>query len=89
MSSLGINIGLKSLLSAQAHLETIGHNLSNANTPGYSRQTLQVSSSSPLQIRGLVQGTGLDTTSITRTVDRILQGRITGQMASLGKLDAR
>ena len=89
MSSLGINIGLKSLLSAQAHLETIGHNLSNANTPGYSRQSLQVSSSSPLQIRGLVQGTGLDARSITRTVDRILQGRITSQVSSLGKLDAR
>lgn len=89
MSSLGINIGLKSLLSAQAHLETIGHNLSNANTPGYSRQTLQVSSSSPLQLRGLVQGTGLDTKAITRTVDRILQGRITTQMSSLGKLDSR
>jgi flagellar hook-associated protein 1 FlgK len=89
MSSLGINIGLKSLLSAQAHLETIGHNLSNANTPGYSRQSLQVSSSSPVQIRGLMQGTGLDARSITRTVDRILQGRITSQVSSLGKLDAR
>ena len=59
MSSLGLNIGLKSLLTAQAHLETIGHNVSNATTPGYSRQSLQTSASSPLRLRGLLQGTGV------------------------------
>lgn len=89
MSSLGIHIGLNSLLAAQANLETIGHNLSNANTAGYSRQSLQVSSSAPLRLRGLLQGTGLRTEAITRTVDSILQGRITSQVSSLGRIDAR
>ena len=89
MTALGINIGLKSLLAAQASLETIGHNLSNANTPGYSRQTLHVSTSSPLRLRGLTQGTGTQTDVVSRTVDSLLHGRITAQVASLGRIDAR
>lgn len=89
MSALGLNIGMKSLLAAQANLETIGHNLSNANTPGYSRQALQVSSSSPIRLRGLVQGTGVSADTITRTVDSILHGRISSQVSSLGRIDAR
>lgn len=89
MSSLGIGIGLKSLLAAQAGLETIGHNLSNANTPGYSRQSLQVSSSTPLRLRGLLQGTGLQTDAISRTVDALLHGRITSQVSALERIGAR
>jgi len=42
MSNIGLNTGLKALLASQASLETIGHNVSNANTPGYSRQRLEV-----------------------------------------------
>ena len=89
MTALGINIGLKSLLAAQASLETIGHNLSNANKPGYSRQTLHVSTSSPLRLRGLTQGTGTQTDVVSRTVDSLLHGRITAQVASLGRIYAR
>lgn len=89
MSSLGLNIGLKSLLAAQASLETIGHNVSNANTPGYSRQTLNASSSTPILLRGLLQGTGIQTDVISRAVDTLLQARITSQVSSLGRIDAR
>ena len=89
MSNLGINIGLKSLLASQANLETIGHNLSNANTAGYSRQSLNVSSASPVRLRGLLQGTGVSADTITRTVDSILQGRISSQVSSLGRIGAR
>jgi flagellar hook-associated protein FlgK len=89
MSSMGINIGLKSLLTAQAHLETIGHNVSNASTPGYSRQALQTSASSPLILRGLLQGTGVQGDVINRTVDTLLQARIASQVSSLGRIDAR
>jgi flagellar hook-associated protein FlgK len=87
VTGLGINIGLNALLGAQSKLETIGHNLSNASTPGYSRQTLHVSTSTPLRLRGLLQGTGMQADTITRTVDALLHGRITSQVASLGRID--
>ena len=32
MSSISLNIGLKALLTAQSALDTVGHNVSNANT---------------------------------------------------------
>src|SRR5687768_5991423 len=89
MSTLGVSIGLKSLLAAQASLETIGHNLANASTPGYSRQRVEISTSLPMQLRGLVQGTGLQADAISRAVDTLLHGHLTSQHSMLGRLDAR
>ena len=36
MSIVSLNTGLRSLLAAQYALDTVGHNIANANTPGYS-----------------------------------------------------
>lgn len=42
MSSL-LNIGLSGLNAAKTNLSVVGHNITNVNTPGYSRQdTVQV-----------------------------------------------
>ncbi len=89
MSSLGLNIGLKALLTSQAHLETIGHNVSNASTPGYSRQAVSTSASAPLRMRGLLQGAGVQADVVNRTVDSLLHARITSQVSSLARIDAR
>lgn len=89
MSSLGLNIGLKSLLTAQASLESIGHNLANASTPGYSRQRLEVSTSPVLRLNGLLQGTGVSADVVRRTTDVLLHARLVRQMSSVGRLDAR
>lgn len=89
MTSLGLNIGLKALLTSQSHLETIGHNVSNASTPGYSRQSVSTSASSPLRLRGLLQGAGVQADVVNRTVDMLLHARITNQVSSLSRLDAR
>jgi flagellar hook-associated protein FlgK len=89
MSSLGFDIGVRALLTAQTQLETIGHNLTNANTPGYSRQTTLVETAIPQTIRGLIQGGGVQTGAIQRAVDFVLQGQLARQSSSLGRLDSR
>src|SRR5688572_2313432 len=89
MSNLGLNTGLKALLAAQSKLETIGHNISNASTPGYSRQTLEVGTSGSMRIRGLIQGTGVDAQVIRRTVDQLLSTRLMNQGSLVSKLEAR
>jgi len=89
MSSLGNNIGLRALLSSRTALETIGHNVSNANTPGYSRQRVQIGTARPLNLRGLELGAGVRTLSVTRTIDELLNGRIVKQTASLSRLGAQ
>ena len=48
----GLEIGKRSLYTQQAALTTAGNNISNANTPGYSRQRvdMQVNFFHPLSL---------------------------------------
>lgn len=89
MTTIGLNTGLRALLSAQYVLDTIGHNIANANTRGYSRQMVDLSASLPLGVRGLLVGTGVDVSSARRSVDQLLGRRILGQVSVAGELDAR
>ena len=86
MANISLNTGLRALMTSQAALQTIGHNISNANTPGYSRQSLSIRASAPIRMQNLWMGTGVDATSVERTVDQLLQRRLTGQVSSLQRL---
>ena len=88
MSKVGLNIGLQALLTARAALETVGHNVSNASTPGYSRQKLHVSANRPMMLRGLQIGGGVKADAVLRTVDELILRRIVNQVATVGRLDA-
>jgi flagellar hook-associated protein 1 len=88
MGSFGLNIGLRALMTAQSNLETVGHNISNANTEGYSRQDLQVSAARPLRIRGLEIGGGVTGDRVLRTEDTLLTRRIVGQTSVVERLDS-
>jgi len=89
MSLVGINTGLKALLSARYMLDTIGHNIANANTPGYSRQSVQLGSAMPVNLGGLLIGGGVDASSVQRSIDQLLGRRIQGQNSLLGSLEAQ
>lgn len=89
MSNLSLDIGLRSLLTAQSNLETIGHNVANASTPGYSRQSVHVSTAPGFRLRGLMMGRGVQADVVQRTVDSLLQNRIVRQSSGLGRLNAR
>ncbi len=47
-SFAGIEIGKRSLITHTQGLNTIGHNMSNADVEGYSRQRIEMSASDPL-----------------------------------------
>lgn len=89
MAGIGVNTGLKALLSARYMLDTIGHNIANANTPGYSRQRVQLGSSLPVQLGGLLIGSGVDAGHVQRSVDELLGRRIQVQQSMLGSLGAQ
>lgn len=89
MSSIALNTGLRALLSSQFVLETIGHNIANANTLGYSRQRVHLAASLPLQVRGLLVGNGVDASSVQRSVDQLLGRRILNQVGVEGGLVAQ
>jgi flagellar hook-associated protein FlgK len=89
MATLGLDIGLRALLTSRSALDTIGHNLANASTPGYSRQSLEVSTSRTMLLRGLALGSGVQADVVRRTTDALLVRRMIGQTSSLARLDAR
>ena len=61
----GLNTVVRGLMSQQVALNTVGHNISNANTDGYSRQSVNLVSAVPepiVGINGRMQlGTGVET----------------------------
>lgn len=89
MSSVSLNIGLKALLTSQSALDTVGHNVSNANTPGYSRQSLLISASPSLLIHGLAIGNGVQGDVVLRTADDLLTRRLVNQASSIQQLETR
>lgn len=74
-----MNIGLRGMLTAQTALEVLGHNMTNANTPGYSRQRLTLSASRLHVQAGRLMGNGVVATGIERISDNILSRRIVSQ----------
>jgi flagellar hook-associated protein 1 FlgK len=68
-------IGTSGLLSSKSSLETTGHNISNVNTEGYSRQRVDHEARSPLRSGDQVHGQGVDVKKIKRIHDGLLQKR--------------
>jgi len=89
MPNVGLNIGLKALLTAQSALDNVGHNISNASTPGYSRQHLLMSADPAILLRGLAVGNGVSAQQILRTADALLHRRLVLQQSSISQLDQR
>ena len=59
MSTVAFNLGIEGLLAAQTALDTVGHNLANANTPGYSRQNVLLETAPAVHIGGKLVGNGV------------------------------
>lgn len=71
-----LSSAVRSLLVSSAGLQTTNNNISNANTPGYSRQTLTVAES--LQ-DGSGLGNGVDLVGYRSVRSELLQGQIQAQ----------
>ena len=64
----GLSIGTSGLYTYQAALNITGHNATNAETVGYTRQLINQKASKPISVYssyGMV-GTGVEATSITQ-----------------------
>lgn len=82
----GIELGKRSIMAHTDAITTAGHNISNANTEGYSRQRVQLKEFDPLykpdleraERAGMI-GQGIDVQSINRVRDEMLDQRIVSQ----------
>ena len=69
-----MSIGKSAMFASYAALQTTGNNIANVNTPGYSRQQVQVMEA-PGQFTGSgFFGKGVDVASVTRAYDQYLTG---------------
>src|SRR5262249_34634412 len=80
----GIANGLRALIAARIGMQTAGNNVANANTPGYTRQRVELADSMPFSLGGLQIGTGGDVTGISRLVDDGLERRLQLQLGLVG-----
>ena len=69
-----LSVARTGLAAQQAAIETISHNIANAETAGYSRQRVTLAASVPQQFPYGSVGTGVDITSIERVRDTLLDG---------------
>ncbi|MFG0316027.1 MAG: flagellar hook-associated protein FlgK [Planctomycetota bacterium JB042] len=87
--SLGYSLGLNALLTYRAAMDTIGHNLANQNTPGYSRQIALLQTGKAAKGPKLQSvGTGVTLAGIHSTVNESLLFRIRAEAADLGRFAA-
>ena len=92
----GNELGKRSIMAHTDAISPAGHNISNANTEGYSRQRVQLKEFDPLyrpdlerpERAGMI-GQGIDVQSITRIRDEMLDQRITAQQNQESYWDTR
>lgn len=87
----GLETAKRSIFTTQTALNTTGHNISNANTVGYSRQRVNFSAARPIEAYGYSHstaagqlGTGVEATSITRVRDKFLDSQYYSEYKWLG-----
>ncbi len=83
MSIRGLDIALSGLAAQQQAIDVLNHNIANANTPGFSRQRLNLEATPPYMIptsSGSVQrlqaGSGVQAGSINRMRDAFLDKQV-------------
>jgi flagellar hook-associated protein 1 FlgK len=88
----GLQTALSGLMANQEAIDTTGHNITNADTPGYSRQTAVMQTNIPLPIDAMSQltgaggqmGTGVTVTTFERIRNTYLDAQYRTQSATLG-----
>jgi len=83
------SVGVSALQAAQRALEVTGHNIANANTPGYHRQIPKLASRSAMQLDGQAMGRGVELVDIQRAVNQQLESSLTQQITENGATDVR
>jgi flagellar hook-associated protein 1 FlgK len=84
-----LGIGRSGLNASKKALEVTGHNLSNVNTEGYSRQRVMQSTSTPVSTSGFIQGTGVKIDGVRRFNDEFIDKRLNNALSNNNFYEAR
>jgi len=91
----GLGIGISAVFANQRALDVTGHNISNVNTPGYTRQMISNSSSFYQKLgysgngKAMQLGYGVDVQEIKQYRDEFLDKKFKKESTELGYWEAR
>ncbi|MFN7927437.1 MAG: flagellar hook-associated protein FlgK [Blastocatellia bacterium] len=91
---MGVNfsvfdIGRKALRASQLGVAVTSHNIANVNTPGYSRQGVQLSPDPALPLGGQLIGTGVRIDGVKSFRDKFIETRLQTETGINGRLTAQ
>lgn len=81
------SIGVSGLSAAQAGMLTTSHNISNASTPGYNRQTIVQGTNAPTFTGAGFIGQGTRVETVKRIYDQFLGGQVLSAQAGASEMD--
>jgi flagellar hook-associated protein 1 FlgK len=89
MSTGIFSIGTSGLTAAYTALQTTGNNIANANTPGYSRQIVDLAAQVGTSLSGNYIGQGVAVVGIKRAYNELLTRQVDSAQASASQTDTR
>ena len=84
-----LDLGRHALLTHQKSIHVTGHNIANVNTPGYSRQRVNLAANQAVSGSPGQMGTGVTAMEIQRIYDRLVEAQINSEQQTLGHWEAR
>jgi flagellar hook-associated protein 1 FlgK len=84
-----MDTGKRSMMNSQTALQTVGHNIANKSTEGYSRQRVEIQSNEPVGAGKLRIGTGSKTAMVSRVNNPYLEKQIGQEQSKQGFFDGK
>ena len=84
-----LDVGRRSMMNSQTALQTVGHNIANKSTEGYSRQRVDQQTAEPVGFGKLRIGMGAKAVGVSRINNPYLEKQLGKEQAHLGYLDGK
>ena len=84
-----LSVAKEALLTHQLSIQVASHNIANVDTPGYTRQSLQLETHNATPISAGMLGGGVKGSTILRNYDQFMVQRLAKQESTLGNLQAQ
>jgi flagellar hook-associated protein 1 FlgK len=81
-------ISVSALQAFQAAISVASNNIANANTPGYARESIDLSSAIPQSNGSISVGAGVVVNGISRTFSQTVANQLNASQSALGQLNA-
>jgi flagellar hook-associated protein 1 FlgK len=84
-----LDMANRSMQTQMTGVEVAGQNIANVNTPGYSRQRVDITTTGDVATAAGMEGTGAQAARIQQVVSDLLNGQITSNASDLGYQQGR